>query len=77
MAICVSLYSYSLFVPSIVQGVYPTADYQRVQLLTVPLFVPATFMVVVMAYLSDKYKLRTPVLLAFLPITYVRPPDRL
>ncbi|KIY71431.1 MFS general substrate transporter [Cylindrobasidium torrendii FP15055 ss-10] len=65
--ILVSLYSYSLFLPTIVSGLgYEAAE---AQLHTVPPYVPAAVMTVVVAILSDRFKWRGPFILMFLPIS--------
>ncbi len=42
LLICNCLYSFSLFLPTILRGIYPTITTTRLQLLTVPPYVPAT-----------------------------------
>lgn len=71
LCVCTSLYSITLFLPTILVGIFPDASQTRVQLLTVPPFVPAAVLVLVVAYFSDKTKMRGPYILAFLPITIV------
>lgn len=66
MGIIVSLYSYSLFSPTIVNGL--GFEGEEAQLHTVPPYVPAAVFTVVVAILSDKVKMRGPFMLLFLPI---------
>ncbi|KAG7085620.1 hypothetical protein E1B28_003169 [Marasmius oreades] len=62
----VSLYSYSLFLPTIVSGLgYSGA---QAQLHTVPPYVPAAVLTVVVAFLSDRLKWRGPFILICLPV---------
>ncbi|KAL0576632.1 hypothetical protein V5O48_005331 [Marasmius crinis-equi] len=62
----VSLYSYSLFLPTIVSGLgYSGA---QAQLHTVPPYVPAAVLTVVVAFLSDRLRWRGPFILICLPI---------
>jgi len=65
MGLIVSLYSFSLFLPTIVSGL----GYQgkSAQLHTVPPYVPATVLTVVVAFLSDRLKWRGPFILICLP----------
>lgn len=67
LAILTALYSFGLFVPSIVQGLGYTAI--NAQLYSVPPYAVAAFLTVVAAYVSDKKKIRGPVMLAFLPLS--------
>nr|VWO95190.1 Ras GTPase activator [Ganoderma boninense] len=67
MGIIVSLYSFSLFLPTIVSGLGYSGS--QAQLHTVPPYVPAVVFTVVVAIASDKLKLRGPFILIFLPIT--------
>jgi hypothetical protein len=71
LLMCNSLYSFSLFLPTILRGIYPDITTTRLQLLSVPPYVPATVMVIVVAYLSDKTRLRGPFILALLPAAMV------
>lgn len=71
LCVCCSLYSITLFLPTILRGVFPDSSQTRVQLLTVPPFVPAAIMVLIVAYFSDKTKMRGPYIMAFLPISIV------
>ncbi|KAG7449228.1 MFS transporter [Guyanagaster necrorhizus] len=65
----VSLYSYSLFLPSIVAQLGYSGG--RAQLHTVPPYVPATVLTVVVAFLSDRLKWRGPFILIFLPVAII------
>ncbi|KAI0060435.1 MFS transporter [Artomyces pyxidatus] len=65
--VLVSLYSYSLFLPTIISGLGHTGE--KAQLFTVPPYAPAVVLTVVVAYVSDRYKLRGPMILMLLPIT--------
>ncbi|CAO1637823.1 unnamed protein product [Sympodiomycopsis kandeliae] len=71
LCICNSLYSFTLFLPTILAGLYPDSDQAQIQLLTVPPFVPAAVMVIVVAYFADRYRIRHPFILAFLPISII------
>lgn len=68
-AILSALYSFGLFLPSIVQGLGYTAI--QAQLYSVPPYAVAAFLTVVAAYVSDKYKIRGPIMLAFLPLSII------
>ncbi|KAJ7781256.1 MFS transporter, partial [Mycena metata] len=61
----VSLYSFSLFLPTIVAGLGYAG--KSAQLHTVPPYVPATVLTVVIAVLSDRLKWRGPFILICLP----------
>ncbi|KII94771.1 hypothetical protein PLICRDRAFT_693103 [Plicaturopsis crispa FD-325 SS-3] len=63
----ISLYSYSLFLPTIVSGLGYSGG--AAQLHTVPPYVPAVVLTVIVAYLSDKLHWRGPFILIFLPLT--------
>ncbi|KAI0775937.1 major facilitator superfamily domain-containing protein [Trametes elegans] len=67
MGIIISLYSFSLFLPTIVAGLGYSGE--EAQLRTVPPYVPAVVLTVVVAVLSDRLKWRGPFILMFLPIT--------
>ncbi|RPD67314.1 MFS general substrate transporter [Lentinus tigrinus ALCF2SS1-7] len=67
MGIIISLYSFSLFLPTIVAGLGYTGS--QAQLHTVPPYVPAVVLTVVVSILSDKLKWRGPFILIFLPIS--------
>ncbi|KAN0061517.1 hypothetical protein ACQY0O_006364 [Thecaphora frezii] len=71
MCICTCLYSYTLFLPTILRGIYPEISMARLQLLTVPPFVPATVAVVAVSYLADRLQLRSPFLLCCLPFPVI------
>ncbi|KAK0190957.1 MFS transporter [Armillaria mellea] len=65
----VSLYSFSLFLPTIIAQLgYSGA---QAQLHTVPPYVPAVVLTVVVAYLSDRLKLRGPFILIFVPVAII------
>ncbi|KAJ7368288.1 MFS general substrate transporter [Mycena albidolilacea] len=65
LGLIVSLYSFSLFLPTIVSGLgYKGKD---AQLHTVPPYVPATVLTVIVAILSDRLKWRGPFILICLP----------
>lgn len=68
-AILSALYSFGLFVPSIVQGLGYSAI--NAQLYSVPPYAVAAFLTVIAAYVSDKYKIRGPIMLAFLPLSII------
>ncbi|KAF8913881.1 MFS transporter [Gymnopilus junonius] len=65
----VSLYSYSLFLPTIVSGLGYTGS--AAQLHTVPPYVPAAVLTVVVAFLSDRLKWRGPFILICLPLAII------
>ncbi|EIM85641.1 MFS transporter [Stereum hirsutum FP-91666 SS1] len=65
--IIVSIYSYSLFLPTIISELGFSGG--EAQLRTVPPYVPAAVLTVVVAYLSDRFKLRGPMILICLPLT--------
>jgi MFS family permease len=65
----VSLYSYSLFLPTIVAGLGYTGS--SAQLHTVPPYVPAAVLTVVVAFLSDRLKWRGPFILICLPLAII------
>ncbi|KAJ7276379.1 MFS transporter [Mycena haematopus] len=65
LGLIVSLYSFSLFLPTIVAGLGYTG--KSAQLHTVPPYVPATVLTVVVAILSDRLKWRGPFILICLP----------
>ncbi|KAH9900009.1 MFS general substrate transporter [Cubamyces lactineus] len=67
MGIIISLYSFSLFLPTIVAGLGYSGG--AAQLHTVPPYVPAVVLTVVVAIASDRLKWRGPFILMFLPIT--------
>ncbi|TDL29207.1 MFS general substrate transporter [Rickenella mellea] len=67
LGLIVSLYSYSLFLPTIVAGLGYSGG--RAQLHTVPPYVPAVFLTVIVAFLADRLKWRGPFILMFLPLT--------
>jgi hypothetical protein len=65
----VGLYSFSLFLPTIVAGLgYSGAE---AQVRTVPPYVPATVLTVIVAVLSDRLKWRGPFILICLPLAIV------
>jgi len=65
LGLIVSLYSFSLFLPTIVAGLGYTG--KSAQLHTVPPYVPATVLTIVVAILSDRLKWRGPFILICLP----------
>ncbi|KAF7969156.1 hypothetical protein HWV62_28202 [Athelia sp. TMB] len=67
--ILTALYSFGLFVPTIVQGLGYTAN--RAQLFTVPPYAVAAVLTVIAAFVSDRWKIRGPVILAFLPLSII------
>ena len=66
-AILTALYSFGLFIPTIVQGLGYTAV--RAQLFSVPPYAVAAVLTVVAAYLSDRLPSRGPIILCFLPLS--------
>ncbi|KAJ6613475.1 MFS transporter [Mycena sp. CBHHK59/15] len=67
LGLIVSLYSYSLFLPTIVTGLHYTG--KSAQLHSVPPYVPATVLTVIVAVLSDRLKWRGPFILICLPFS--------
>ena len=68
-AILSALYSFGLFVPSIIKGLgYSSID---AQLYSVPPYAVAAALTVLAAFASDKYKIRGPIILAFLPLSII------
>ncbi|KAI0952207.1 hypothetical protein AcV7_008085 [Taiwanofungus camphoratus] len=63
------LYSFSLFLPTIVAGLGYSGE--EAQLHTVPPYVPATFLTVVVAVASDRLKWRGPFILICLPLAAI------
>lgn len=66
LAILTALYSFGLFQPTIIQGLGYTAV--RAQLFSVPPYAAGAVLTVVASWISDKYKVRGPVMLCFLPL---------
>jgi hypothetical protein len=64
-----ALYSFGLFIPSVIQGLGYSAI--QAQLYSVPPYVVAAFLTVCAAYASDKYGIRGPIMLAFLPLSII------
>ncbi|TFK75926.1 MFS general substrate transporter [Pluteus cervinus] len=67
LGLIVSLYSFSLFLPTIVAGLGLSGS--SAQLHTVPPYVPATVLTVVVAIFGDRLKWRGPSILICLPFT--------
>ncbi|KAK0206541.1 MFS transporter [Desarmillaria ectypa] len=65
----VSLYSFSLFLPTIVAQLGYSGE--QAQLHTVPPYVPAVVLTVVVAFLGDRLKWRGPFILIFLPVAII------
>ncbi|KAF8469445.1 MFS general substrate transporter [Gautieria morchelliformis] len=68
-SIIVSLYSFSLFLPTIVAGLGFSGG--QAQLHTVPPYVPAVVLTVVVALLADKLQWRGPFILICLPLSII------
>ncbi|PAV20477.1 MFS general substrate transporter [Pyrrhoderma noxium] len=66
LGLIVSLYSYSLFLPTIITGLGYSGG--EAQLRTVPPYVPAVILTVVVAFLADRLKWRGPFILICLPM---------
>lgn len=66
-----SLYSFTLFLPTILGPLFDTADQSRIQLLTVPPFVPATIVTIIVAIAADRLKSRGVFILCLLPISII------
>ncbi|CAH7669021.1 major facilitator superfamily domain-containing protein, partial [Phakopsora pachyrhizi] len=69
MSICVGMYSYSLFLPTIVSGMGYRGS--SAQLFSSFPYLPASALVVFVAFFGDKLQLRGPVILTLLPITMI------
>ncbi|KAL5508394.1 hypothetical protein ACEPAH_6013 [Sanghuangporus vaninii] len=69
LGLIVSLYSYSLFLPTIIAGLGYSGG--AAQLHTVPPYVPAVVLTVVIAFLADRLKWRGPFILIMMPLTIV------
>ncbi|MBW0469747.1 hypothetical protein O181_009462 [Austropuccinia psidii MF-1] len=69
MALCVGLYSYSLFLPSIISGMGYRGS--QAQLFSSFPYLPASVLVVVIAFLADKWQVRGPIVICLLPLTIV------
>jgi MFS family permease len=67
LAILTALYSFGLFQPTIIQGLGYTAV--RAQLFSVPPYAVAALLTVIASYVSDRYKMRGPIMLCFLPLS--------
>ncbi|TEB30252.1 MFS general substrate transporter [Coprinellus micaceus] len=68
-SLLVGLYSYSLFLPTIISGLGYSGS--AAQLRTVPPYVPAAVMTVVVAIFSDRWKWRGPFVLICLPFSII------
>ncbi|KAK0561334.1 hypothetical protein OC861_005862 [Tilletia horrida] len=66
-----SLYSYSLFLPTILRSMYPDVTPARLQLLSVPPYVPAAVMCIVIAIAADRARMRVPFMLGLLPVSMI------
>ncbi|VDB90095.1 unnamed protein product [Peniophora sp. CBMAI 1063] len=69
LGMIVGLYSFSLFLPTIVAGLGYSGG--QAQLHTVPPYIPAVVLTVIVAYLSDRYRMRGPFMLILLPISMI------
>lgn len=69
MSLCVGLYSYSLFLPSIVAGMGHHGT--QAQLYSSFPYLPASGLVVIVAFIADKLQLRGPMVVMLLPLTIV------
>jgi len=67
LGLITSLYSFSLFLPTIVSGLGATGEHAQLQ--TVPPYVPATVMTIVVAILADRLRWRGPFILICMPFT--------
>jgi len=65
----ISLYSFSYFLPTIITGLGYSGS--NAQLHTVPPYVPAVVLTVVVSVLGDRLKWRGPFILIFLPLTII------
>lgn len=64
-----ALYSFGLFVPTIIKGLGYTAT--QAQLYSVPPYVVAATMTLIAAIVSDRYKVRGPMILCTLPLSII------
>ncbi|KAA1088784.1 hypothetical protein PGTUg99_029048 [Puccinia graminis f. sp. tritici] len=69
MSLCVGLYSYSLFLPSIVAGMGYHGT--QAQLYSSFPYLPASGLVVIVAFAADKLQLRGPMVVMLLPLTII------
>jgi len=69
LGLIVSLYSFSLFLPTIVAGLGFSGS--EAQLRTVPPYVPATVLTIVVAFFADKLRWRGPFIMILMPITII------
>jgi len=69
LGLIVSLYSYSLFLPTIITGLGYSGG--AAQLHTVPPYVPAVVLTVIVAVFSDRLKWRGPFILICLPLAMI------
>lgn len=70
-AILCGLYSFGLFLPTIINNLKFASDPNEAQLWTVIPYAVASVMTVFVAILSDKLKMRGPIMLATLPIAII------
>ncbi|KAL9938391.1 hypothetical protein V8E36_003014 [Tilletia maclaganii] len=66
-----ALYSFSLFLPTILRSMYPDVTPARLQLLSVPPYVPAAVMCIIVAIAADRARMRVPFMLVLLPISMI------
>ncbi|KAK0535393.1 hypothetical protein OC835_002377 [Tilletia horrida] len=66
-----ALYSFGLFLPTILRSMYPDVTPSRLQLLSVPPYVPAAVMCIIVAVAADKARMRVPFMLVLLPISMI------
>lgn len=69
MGLIVSLYSFSLFLPTIISEL--GFEGGQAQLHTVPPYVPATVLTIVVAFVADRFKMRGPMILICLPLNII------
>lgn len=68
-SICCALFSFSLFLPSIIQSLGYTAD--KAQLLSVPPYAVASIVGVIVSFLSDRLRIRGILILLSLPLAII------
>ncbi|KAJ8081120.1 hypothetical protein PM082_017961 [Marasmius tenuissimus] len=66
LSFTVTLYSYALFLPTILTGLGYSGE--EAQLRAVPPSLPAAFLTVLVSYMSDRLNVRAPFILALLPL---------
>ncbi|KAG0143676.1 hypothetical protein CROQUDRAFT_48475 [Cronartium quercuum f. sp. fusiforme G11] len=65
----IGIYSFSFFLPTLVKGMGHKGAHA--QLFSAYPYIPASLLVIAVAFLSDKFKIRGPIILSLLPITII------